>query len=275
MLGLIVSVVFSGGFITLFLWYVFHYPVPEAVFWSCAAMAGSVVLNHLTGLVSRTIAFWAGAYKDPAKEARVREIIAKLIPREVVPPDLQIRIVRDDMENAYALGRNIIGVNTGLLARASEEEVAGVIGHELGHLHYKDSVLSAASFAALMPGLWAMGLLGLLAALGIIIFLAFLFREEESSVLSGIVLGLFALAGYALYCLVKLVFLKNSRDCEYRADAFSARLNEATRLGLISFMERMVREEAKCGRSRTFASALFSTHPAPEDRLARLKEMAA
>jgi heat shock protein HtpX len=246
--------------------------VPEALFWSCAAMAGAVALNHLTGLISRTIAFWAGSYKDPQKEARVREIIVRHIPAWAVPYDLEIRIVKDDTENAYALGRNIIGVNTGLLARASEEEIAGVIGHELGHLHYKDSVLSAAAFAALTPGLWAMGLLGFLVALGIILFLSFLCRDEEGAV-GGLVFGLFALAGYALYLLVRLGLMKNSRNSEYRADAFSGQLNEVTRLGLISWLERN-KHRAEADR-RSLAAALFSTHPAPEDRLARLKEMGA
>lgn len=269
-MGLIVAAVFSGTFVTLFLWYVFHFAVPEALFWSGAAMAGAVVLNHLTGIVSRTIAFWAGAYKDPKKEARVREIIARHIPAYAVPHGLEIRIVKDDTENAYALGKNIIGVNTGLLARASEEEIAGVIGHELGHLYYKDSVLAAAAFAVLTPGVLAMSLLGFLVALGIILFLYFLFRDEEG-VLGGLVFGLFALAGYVLYQFVRLGLMKNSRNNEYRADAFSARLNEVTRLGLISALERV--KNAETGR-RTLASALLSSHPAPEDRIARLKEMA-
>ena len=67
--------------------------------------------------------------------------------------------------------------------------------------------------------------------------------------------------------------MKNSRNNEYRADAFSARLNEVTRWGLIAWLER---NKYRAGTNkRTLAEALFSTHPAPEDRIARLKEMAA
>ncbi|MGQ9824790.1 MAG: M48 family metalloprotease, partial [Desulfotomaculales bacterium] len=237
MLSLIVAGAFSGTFVTLFLWYVFHFTVPEALFWSFAAMAGSVVLNHLTGLVSRAITFWAGTYKDPKKEARVREIIRKFIPAYAVPSGLEVRILKDDTENAFALGRNIVAVNTGLLVRASEEEIAGVIGHELGHLYYKDSVRSAVAFAVLTPGLWALWLLSFLVALGVVLFFVLLFRDR-SGIIGSLVFGLFALANFALYQLVRLGLMKNSRDCEYRADAFSARLNEVTRLGLISWLER-------------------------------------
>ena len=266
MLGLIASVIFSGTFITLLLHYVFHFAVPNAVFWSCVAMAGAVVLNHLTNLTARMLVFWAGSYNDPAKEARVREIMAKHIPAYLIPCDLEVRIVKDDTENAYALGKNIMGVNTGLLTRASEEEIAGIIGHELGHLHYGDSVLAAAAFAASVPGIMAMALLGFLVALAFAMLLAFFSRDEGGSTAIFAVVGA---AGFLLYLAVVLAFYKSSRNCEYRADAFSARINDATRRGLIAWLER--NEGAPRGRS--VSAALFSTHPAPKDRVARLKEM--
>jgi heat shock protein HtpX len=42
--------------------------------------------------------------------------------------------------NAFALGRNTVCVTMGLLNHASPEDMAGVLAHEAGHLHFGDAV---------------------------------------------------------------------------------------------------------------------------------------
>jgi Zn-dependent protease with chaperone function len=57
--------------------------------------------------------------------------------------DLDFRVVESSEENAYAVPGGIVVVNTELIEKsASENEVAMVIGHELGHVAHRDVVAS-------------------------------------------------------------------------------------------------------------------------------------
>ena len=57
-------------------------------------------------------------------------------------PMPRVYIVDDDSPNAFAAGRNpkqaIVGVTTGLLARLDEEELEGVLAHEMSHIRNYD-----------------------------------------------------------------------------------------------------------------------------------------
>lgn len=62
----------------------------------------------------------------------LREIKAK---NPIVPDDIQIYLHRDDMPNATTMGDNNIFVNIGLFyCLETEDELAGVLSHEVGHL---------------------------------------------------------------------------------------------------------------------------------------------
>lgn len=68
-------------------------------------------------------------------------------------PMPKIYIINEPVPNAFATGRNpqnaAVAVNTGLLDLMSEEEVEGVIAHELSHIRHYDILIStiAAVFA--------------------------------------------------------------------------------------------------------------------------------
>jgi predicted Zn-dependent protease len=75
-------------------------------------------------------------FHDPAIEKRIGDLGLSLIPSgELEKVTWRFRILRDPAVNAFALPNGSIYVNTGLLTRAeSEDQVAGVVAHEIAHV---------------------------------------------------------------------------------------------------------------------------------------------
>jgi heat shock protein HtpX len=73
-------------------------------------------------------------------------------------PKPRVAIAQTDMPNAFATGRNssnaVLCVTTGLLRRLDQEELEGVLAHEMSHVAHKDVVvMTIASFIGIIAGL--------------------------------------------------------------------------------------------------------------------------
>jgi predicted Zn-dependent protease len=185
-----------------------------------------------------------GLVDDTALQRYVADIGLRLA-RASERPNLPwtFRVVDDPVVNAFALPGGYIYVSRGILAHFnSEAELAGVLGHEIGHVTARHSVeqISRAQLAQLGVGVAAIAAPRLGSALDI------------------------ATQGLGL------LFLKFSRDDESEADALGLRY---LRRGgydpreLPHVFEMLGRVSATSGgRIPTWQS----THPDPEDRQARL-----
>ena len=167
----------------------------------------------------------------------VNDIGQRLVPasdRPNIPYHFQV--VNDDQINAFATMGGYVYVTTGLIKEASNEaELAGVIGHEVGHIAGRHAVNQMRDAAL------AQGIAG---ALGV---------RQDVLVNLGVELAL---------------RLPASRGDEYNADerGFNT-LGRAgyAQAGLVTFMQKLV--------GRGSAPTILSTHPAASDRVARLQEM--
>jgi len=94
--------------------------------------------QEAAGEVERTI----GLVQDPALVGYVREIGRRLVAQTPQPGAAYEFYVADETEpNAFALPGGFVYVTRGLLALAnSEDELAGVMGHEIGHVVARHSV---------------------------------------------------------------------------------------------------------------------------------------
>ncbi len=187
--------------------------------------------------------------------------------------------------NAFATGRNpshaSVAVTEGLMQLMNDDELEGVIAHELSHVRNYDILISsiAATIAGAVTYLARMG------------YFASLFgygsrdddREGGGGGLAGILMLI--LAPFAAF----LLQLGISRQREYSADATGARM-VGQPYGLISALQKLgaynkripttavsPTTAALCIVKPMFGSetlsSLFSTHPPLEDRIAALREM--
>ena len=210
---------------------------------------------------------------------RAYEVVERLTGRAGLPMP-KIYVIPTESPNAFATGRNpqhaSVAVTHGILGLLTDEELEGVLAHELGHVRNRDILTS--SIAATLAG-----------AITIVARMAFWFgafgggggdrRDREGGGLGGIFLLL--LAPFA----AMLIQLWVSRTREFEADASGAHLTGnpyalASALEKISAVSKQVPLVASPNSAhlfivapllsgQTFAS-LFSTHPPIQERIKRL-----
>lgn len=170
---------------------------------------------------------------------RLKKILARLIAVKGVPPlDYKLTIIHDPKPNAFALPGGLIVVTSGLQKELTKDiPLAFVLGHELGHFKNRDH------------------LRGLGRAMGYAVCKAFIFGNNSSGNL---------LAGNSLALLSR----RYSRGQEAAADRFGVTLVYRA-FGKTAGVTRLFELLVKKGGQNGFT--LLSSHPAPEDRIAKLK----
>lgn len=140
-------------------------------------------------------------------------------------PMPKLATVPDNTPNAFVFGRTSSGatlaVHEGLLRNLNENEVKGVIGHELGHIKHKDYIV--------MTVLSALPLLAFLLARGTWTAARFSGsrRKEEGSMRAALVVV--GVISYVVYIVSLLCVMRLSRLREHYADAYSAYLTNSPR----------------------------------------------
>lgn len=194
-------------------------------------------------------------------------------------PTPRVYLIDTDQPNAFATGRNpenaAVAATTGLLRNLSKQEVAGVMAHELAHIRNRDTLLM--TITATLAG-----------AIGMLANFAFFFGGRRDSGMG--IVGLLATMIFAPLA-ASLVQMAISRTREYEADRIGAEICRQP-LWLASALAKIQRIAARAdfnSAERNPATAhmfiinplhahahdrLFSTHPATENRIARLREMA-
>ncbi len=194
-------------------------------------------------------------------------------------PMPRVYIIETDQPNAFATGRNpenaAVAATTGLLRRLTREEIAGVMAHELAHVKNRDTLLMTVT--ATLAG-----------AIGMLANFAFFFRGGRDNPLGIIgLLGVMILAPLA----AGVVQMAISRTREFEADRVGAEIcrNPMWLAAALAKIQRFAQGIDNEAAERSPATAhmfiinplhafkhdkLFSTHPATEDRIAKLQEMA-
>lgn len=181
----------------------------------------------------------------------------------------------DARVNAAAFGFNTIGLTGGVLA-ASDEELKGVISHEVGHISHYDFVYQVLLFS--------MESFGYRCLYGIFLIPALIFGIIGSMVFAlvpalGFVGELIAKLWWAVYKLLHRIIYGISRITdvninkytEYRCDAYAVKYGCGE--GLLSFLRRLKRTEDVYGERPTFTEYIMSTHPSTEKRIERLEKL--
>jgi heat shock protein HtpX len=204
-------------------------------------------------------------------------------------PKPRIAVIESQVPNAFATGRNpknaAVAVTTGLWQRLDEQELEGVLAHELSHIANRDVlIMTVASFFAMIAAM--------LTRFG---FYGGLFggfgggnRDNNNGLPIWLIVVLVSIVTYALsYILIRTI----SRYREYAADRGSALITGAPE-HLMSALQKIASQMTLIPQRdlrevegmnaffivptnwRSAAGELFMTHPPLEKRLARLGEIA-
>lgn len=105
---------------------------------------------------------FGGTYDDRALQAYVSAIGKRLVAQSETPnAEFQFFVLNDDTVNAFALPGGYVYISRGLIALCEDEaELAGVIGHEIGHVTARHSAQRYSSAMATNLGLAAVSILG-------------------------------------------------------------------------------------------------------------------
>ena len=161
--------------------------------------------------------------ENPWLESTVKEIAQKS-----GIPTPKLAVVPNPTPNAFVFGRTsgdaTLAVHEGLLQNLNEDEVRGVIGHELGHIKHKDYlVMTALSALPLLAYLIARGTLEAAWISGRTT------RKRDEGGGLAVALAAIAVVSFIVYIISLLLVMRLSRLREHYADAYSAYVTESPR----------------------------------------------
>ena len=248
-----------------------------------------VVIAFVLALAMNLFAYWNsdkvllsmyGARQvDAASAPDLFHLVERLAAQAQLPMP-KVYITENPQPNAFATGRNpghaAVCVTSGLLQQVNQEELAGVLAHELGHVKHRDTLTM--TITAVIAG-----------AISMLANMAFFMggsRDREHPLGMVGVLLVTMLAPIA----AMLVQAAISRSREFEADRAGAEITGrplwlASALGQIERSAQRIENypaDANPATAHMFIinplhggiSGLFATHPSTEERIARLKAMA-
>jgi len=216
---------------------------------------------------------------DPREAPMIYRVVERLAERAHLPMP-KVYIIHDPIPNAFATGRNpqhaAVAITTGLLELLDEEEVEGVMAHELSHVAHRDILV--ATVAATIAG--AIAFIANMLQLGAM----FGRNNRNGNPLLMIVMAIL------LPIAATVIQMTISRSREFMADAGAARLTghpewlqnalvKLTNYNHTGEVQGATPENAHMfiispfdGKNFSFSN-LFRTHPTTEQRLERLEAL--
>jgi heat shock protein HtpX len=236
----------------------------------------AAVMNFVSYFFSDSIVLRSYGAQEVGPDHRLTRIVSALAQRAGLPQP-RCYVIPDPSPNAFATGRNpqhaAVAATEGILQTLNDDELAGVLGHELAHVKHRDILTS--SIAATLAG-----------AIMMIARMAFWFggsrddREGGSPIAAIATMLLAPLAAMLIQAAI-------SRSREYDADAGGAEIAGRPD-GLVSALRKieagskMIPLDASAATAHMFIikpfslsglMGLFSTHPPTEDRIAALMQL--
>ena len=253
------------------------------------ALIFAVVMNGISYFFSDKIALKSSGAQPVTREQlpRLYEVMERLAAKANLPVP-KLYVIPEEAPNAFATGRNprhaSVAVTEGLLNLMNDDELEGVIAHELSHVRNYDILTT--SIAATLAG--AITYLAQMAQWGMLFGGYGGGRDDDREEGGG---GVFTAIAMMILAPIAAMMLQLflSRTREYSADETGARM-VGQPYGLISALQKLgaynqripttsmaPATAALCIVKPLFGtggmSSLFSTHPPLEDRIEALRRM--
>jgi len=259
-----------------------------ALGWFLGGMDGAIIAFVIALAINFVSFFWSdkivlGMYRAKeiprSENPRIHEMVEELAARAGVPKP-RVYLVPTNVPNAFATGRDpshsVVAVTDGILKMLSQEELKGVLAHEISHVKHRDILIGtvAATVATAVTMIASMLRFGAIFGGG--------GRDRRGGGLELLILAILAPLA------ASIIQMAISRSREYAADEGAARVSMQP-LGLADALVKLAGSNKAAGgiatpetahmfivssvRGSSFAS-LFSTHPPVEERVRRLRKMA-
>ncbi len=239
----------------------------------------AIILNGFSYFFSDKIVLWMSRAQPlpphSSHGARVHRIVGAVAQRMQIPIR-PLYMIEERSPNAFATGRNpehaAVVFTRGILELLNDEELEGVIAHELSHVKNRDVLV--ASLAAVIAGS-----IGLLAHM---MLWSSDNRDRNGSIVGVIIISI------AIPIIATLIQLAISRSREFLADESAAHTLHSGS-GLASALGKLEKgihavpfSSANSGTAHLFIAnpfgqvgiiSLFATHPPISVRIERLKKM--
>lgn len=242
----------------------------------------AIVMNVVTYWFADTIVLKMHRARvvDESEAPELHAIVDRLVRRAKLPKP-KVCVIENQVPNAFATGRNrshsAVAVTTGLMSMLSEDELEGVIAHELAHIKHYDMLLGTVIAVAA-------GVIGMIAFNARWSMLFFGGRSRNSNPLALVAIIFLAVLAPLLALFIRSMI---SQKREFAADAGGAAIS-GNPSALASALRRMEREvhsirKPNLGTQATAhlyfinhfsvgrgVAKLMSTHPPTEERIERL-----
>lgn len=255
-------------------WYFGH---PSITYW---VLIGSAIYALVQYFAAAKLAVAMTGAKEIQKRdnPRLYRIVENLAITIGVPTP-KVYIINDPAPNAFATGRDpkhaVVAATTGILDIMTDRELEAVMAHEMGHVQNYDIRVSMIAF-------------GLVTAIGFLSDMAlrmfFWGGDDRDREVSPVMLIVGIIVVILAPIAATLIQLAISRQREYLADATGA-MTVRDPEGLISALQKLKKANRPMQRQDSstahlffnnplkpgMLSALFSTHPPLDERIARLR----
>ena len=270
--------------LTMFLLFALYVVFAGALFWYSGSL---LIMGLFIGgfslvqfLYSHKITLWSMGAKEvsPQEYPELHDTIDRLS-RQADLPKPTVAVADSQVPNAFATGptqkKGVVCVTSGIMQRLDDDELEGVLAHELAHIKNRDmavmtiaSLLSTIAFVVVRWG-WLLG-------------------GNRRNGGGGVIVAI--LVSLAVWIVSYLLIRALSRYREYAADRGAASITgdpAALASALMTIDDSMSRVPKEDLRSQNEMNAffiipirsgligrLFSTHPPTEKRVNRLQDMA-
>lgn len=225
---------------------------------------------------------------QPLSEQDVPELyeLVRELTKNANMPMPRLYAIPTQVPNAFATGRNenhaAVAVTEGLISMLDRDEIAGVISHELSHIKHRDTLVMtlAASIAGAISWIANMAQWAAIFGGG---------HRDENGNSNAVALMVTAVIAPIAAAVIQMAL---SRSREFMADASGAAISgrplalASALQKLDNYAHRKVMPNAQPSSSglfiinplagvRSLSANLFSTHPSTEERIKKLREIAA
>ncbi len=265
----------------------------DVIAFFCVILGGGMLIGSLFYSDKIALASAKAQLVEPTDgpdAARLHAVVDRICALADMPKP-RVAIAPADMPNAFATGRNkdhaVVCATTGLLRRLENDELEGVLAHEMSHVAHKDvQVMTIASFLAIVAGLMVR-----------MAFYSEIFgggRRNNNNAQAAMLMFAIMAVSIVVYAVSFLLIRVLSRYRELAADRSGALLTgqpSALKSALVKVsgeMSRIPTRDLRAAESMnafyfapalalnsagTSLSKLFSTHPSLERRLEELDKV--